>query len=467
MHKYIIMLLLLTGTLHSSTWTRTFSEVHSKGYDVVISRDSCYVVVGYILSGSKYDLWLLKVNKDGVLIWDKKFSGSYSRYGYSVDTTYDGGYIITGATATGTSTYSALLIKADSSGNELWTESFNLTTSDKGNCVKQTIDSGYIVEGCTYDGNMLLIKTDKDGNLIWQKRHKAYGMSLGGGVCETPDSNYLAVGASYDSTDTMQCSFVLKADKNGDTLWSRNLIGYKKRTVHGQHIYKTLDNNYIINMAVTYSYGGWPYGYYYSYSAYLIKIDLNGDTLWTKKIQDASNGYGLKHCSAYPTTDSGYIVTNGEYLLKTNKMGTNQWNKMFFNTDNLSVKETSDGGYVMTGGADMYAGSISALCLIKSDPGAVEEENQISNLKSQRLRASPNPFTNTTGIRGLGLGIGKEEKVNIRIYDISGKLVESFDKAQDKGAEIVIGKDLKPGVYFAKVKGYEPVKILKISNIKN
>lgn len=85
------------------------------------------------------------------------------------------------------------------------------------------------------------------------------------------------------------------------------------------------------------------------------------------------------------------------------------------------------------------------------------EEFAEFRVKSLELRVHPNPFVRFTEIRGQGA----EDR--IEIYDMMGRLVEQKQKAKSKKQKIkVIGKDLPQGVYFVKVKGYKPVKIVKL-----
>ncbi len=92
---------------------------------------------------------------------------------------------------------------------------------------------------------------------------------------------------------------------------------------------------------------------------YLVKTDLNGDTLWTRTYGET--GSDIAYC-VQQTTDSGYIVightdgtgpgTNGVYLIKTNITGDSLWTKTYLTGSNegsvgWSVKQTFDGGYIL------------------------------------------------------------------------------------------------------------------------
>jgi hypothetical protein len=117
------------------------------------------------------DIFLIKTDAKGNIIWAKTYGGTSSDYANSVQQTSDGGYIVAGGTwSFGAGYRDIFLIKTDANGNIQWAKTYGGTSSDYANSVQQTSDGGYIVAGWTYSfgaGNydIFLIKTDTNGNI--------------------------------------------------------------------------------------------------------------------------------------------------------------------------------------------------------------------------------------------------------------------------------------------------------------
>jgi len=155
-------------------WNKTIGGVNSdESYSVQQTTDEGYIISGWTESsgnGNK-DVYLVKTDDNGDSLWTKTFGGTGNDEGKSVQQTNDGGYIITGSTQSfGNGGYDVWLIKTDENGDTLWTKTFGGSNWDFGYSVQQTTDGGYIITGSTLSfgnggGDVYIIKTDGNGNV--------------------------------------------------------------------------------------------------------------------------------------------------------------------------------------------------------------------------------------------------------------------------------------------------------------
>ena len=106
------------------------------------------------------DVWLVKINNSGTIQWQKSFGGSLQDDGYNVQQTIDGGYIISGATFSNDGDVTGLhgaadawLLKVDPNGNLQWQKTLGGSAQDFANSMKVTPDGGVILVGYTASNN--------------------------------------------------------------------------------------------------------------------------------------------------------------------------------------------------------------------------------------------------------------------------------------------------------------------------
>jgi hypothetical protein len=174
--------LIKTNATGDTLWTKTYGGPFD---DNLISFQHT-IDGGYILAGSTSsfgngngDAWLIKTNAVGDTIWTKTYGGTESDGIYSICQTIDGGYIMTGATRSyGAGWYDLWLIRTNSIGDTIWTKTFGGTSGDYGYSVQQTSDGGYIVAGRAVfsspsgSPDLWLIKTDAFGNTLMDLKTK-------------------------------------------------------------------------------------------------------------------------------------------------------------------------------------------------------------------------------------------------------------------------------------------------------
>jgi hypothetical protein len=173
------------------------------------------------------DLWVVKINKTGILEWQKCYGGSGEDWGQSITATSNGGFAIAGATQTindgdvsGNHTHSGSndnedgwVIKIDSAGVLEWEKCLGSSARDELQSIIQTKDGGYATSGFTWSndypenvffhGNVdcYVVKLNSLGNIDWQK-------CLGGtlddyaySIIETKNDNALVITGYARSID--------------------------------------------------------------------------------------------------------------------------------------------------------------------------------------------------------------------------------------------------------------------------
>jgi hypothetical protein len=189
--------LIKTDSNGNRLWKKTFGGgFFNCGRSVQQTTDGGYIIAGDRGSG----IYLIKTDSDGNELWSKTFGGSSWESGYSVQQTTDGGYIIAGDTDSfGAGNHDVYLIKTDPDGNELWSKTFGGSSEDFGYSVQQTADGGYIIAGETGSfgagyGDVYLIKTDSNGNELWSRAFGGSSWDYGRSVQQTADGGYIIAG---------------------------------------------------------------------------------------------------------------------------------------------------------------------------------------------------------------------------------------------------------------------------------
>ncbi|VAX20249.1 hypothetical protein MNBD_IGNAVI01-761 [hydrothermal vent metagenome] len=447
------------------TFEKTFGNpgiFQAVGKSSLQSVDGGYIITGSITNyNSLSDIYIIKTDAKGDTLWTRAYGSENCDVGNSIIKTTDGGYIIA-ATA---STYqcgvnAAYLLKLNSEGDSLWSNSYvpNVPNSEAtASSVKQTNDGGYIFVGNTslYGKNIFIVKTDESGNTLWTKNYWGqYPQSIE----QTNDGSYILTGKNYTqgtSTDVL----LMKISSSGDSLWARTYDIYQDND-EGHSVIQTSSGNFLIAGTSWIGYG--------NSDICLIKTNSVGDTIWTKRI----GGDKLEMGKAIKETSDGNFIIVGStqsfgnsfedvYLIKIDTNGDTLWTKTFgFGESTIavgsSVNQTSDGGYIIGGELAMLGSNFAYLIKTNAD-GIVTSLLYSSKIPEtfSLYQNYPNPFNPSTTIKySLPAGRQAFQNVTLRVYDILGKEVATLvnETQQPGNYEIKFNAgDLPSGIYLYKI----------------
>lgn len=317
-----------------------------------------------------FDVYLIKTDADGNTLWEKTYGENNDDRGYSLQQTIDDGYIIAGVKKLGTGKYDIYLIKTDANGNTIWEKTYGETNDDWGISIRKTNDNGYIITGATYSTSsgsfdIYLLKIDENGDIIFKNLYENSGPDWGNNVEITQNGGFIIAGRMFTGNSADAC--LIKTDTNGNTVWVKTYGG--SGDDEGIAVLETLDGGYIM-VGQTNSIGA---GYY---DVYLIKTDVNGNTIWVKTYGGTAYDAGY-----YIANDiNGYIIIGytqsygagyyDVYLIKINKDGDILMEKTYGGSGDdkgIYVKPVMSGGYIITGFTNSYGAGNYDVYLIKTD----------------------------------------------------------------------------------------------------
>ena len=321
--------LVKTNASGDTLWTRTYGGTSfDEGWSVQQTSDGGYVIAGttYSFGAGDCDVYLIKTDASGDTLWTRTYGGTNEDKGRSVRQTSDGGYIIAGYTCSfGAADYDVYLIKTNASGDTLWTKTYGRTNDDEGWSVQQTSDGGYIITGTTASvgtggWDVYLLKTNASGDTLWTRTYGGMSYDYGSSVQQTSDGGYIVAGWTESFGAGGNDVYLVKTNASGDTIWTRTCGGI--HSDEGNSVLQTSDGSDII-VGETWSFGAG------GEDVYLIETDASGDTLWTRTCGGTSGDWAN---SVQQTSDGGYIIAGvtasfgagGEdvYLIKTDANGS-------------------------------------------------------------------------------------------------------------------------------------------------
>ena len=216
--------LVKTDASGNMQWNKTYGSGYSESVlqSLIQTGDGGYALAGYTGSSGvgMDDFWLVKTDASGNMLWNKTYGGTGDDMARSVIQTGDGGYALVGWTDSfGAGGDDFWLVKTDASGNMLWNKTYGGDTADEAYSVVQTGDGGYALAGSTWssghDGDFWLVKTNSNGNLLWSNTYGGTSDESAYSIVRTSDGGYALAGYTDSFGAGGDDFWLVKTDASG------------------------------------------------------------------------------------------------------------------------------------------------------------------------------------------------------------------------------------------------------------
>ena len=210
-----------------------------------------------------FDAWIIKITANGNLEWTKTFGGTNGDWINNTQQTTDGEYLIAGQTQSNNGDITnnhgnadLWVIKLQANGNLSWQKTYGGSSNDYANCIQKTNDGHYIIAGGTDSNNgdviithgssdAWVVKIDDLGNILQQTTVGTNGSESANSILQTHDNNFLIAGHSQNANSDIKNIFVAALNTNCTLLWQRQ-IPQENSDTFAKYILETPDCGYLV-----------------------------------------------------------------------------------------------------------------------------------------------------------------------------------------------------------------------------
>jgi hypothetical protein len=498
----------------SSVTTDATGNVYVTGYFYSATIDfGTFTLTNADPTANKRDMFIVKYDSAGVVLWAKSAGGVDEDGGYSITTDASGNVYVTGYfysttitfgsfTLTNAGDYDMFVVKYDAAGNVIWAKSAGKISDDYGRAVATDALNNVYVLGSyksptirfgpttltNTDTSMIsydtyIVKYDSAGTVLWAINEGGTGAEFARSI-DVDSSNNIFITGNYNSdtlifnADTLVNMglydiFLAKYNSAGIVQWAKSYGGNNNDLVNSVTT-DTAGNVFLAGgfQSPTIAFGSTILTNGGTYNIYLAKCDASGTSLWAK----GATGSGIDDAYGTTTDNSGNVFIIGYFTSPTLTFGTTTLTNAGGN-DIFTVKYGSTGtiawakntgdindehglsiatyasniyitGYFDSpsldfGATTLYNNGAEDMFLAKiNSPSMIGISEHVF---SNDISISPNPFNSQTIISFSEI----KSNVSIKISDMLGKEIKNINFS---GKEISIEKgEMKEGIYFINI----------------
>ena len=403
----ILIIVYANSQTYDILWQNSYGgTLFEEANAACLTTDNGYVIGGGTFSNDgdvtgnhgNRDYWVIKLDAQGDLQWQKCLGGSGNDRLYGINSTSDGGVIASGHTTSNNGNVSGnhgswwpdgWVVKLDSIGSIDWQKCLGGTDSDVIYSVEETFDGGYIAGGWTYsnDGDVTLnkgicdywiVKLDSMGNIQWQKTYGGSSYDQLFNAIQLADSSFIVTGSSNSNDGDVSFNrgnddvWVVKLDANGNMEWGNTYGG--SGGDYSYCIAQSANGGYTIS-AMSFSNDGDVSGGHGYFDVWVFEIDSSGSLIW-QKCYGGSDYEASRWLNK--TADGGNIIVgtslsnDGDvtanhggsdcWVIKTDNNGNLEWQQCYGGSDGeigRSIFENAAGNHIIASWSSSNDGDVS------------------------------------------------------------------------------------------------------------
>ncbi len=414
-----------------SLWSDLSENNGSKGFrDICSAEDGGFIAVGYTWqsSGNNSDILIAKFDALGNKVWHKTYGGPGWEYAWSVIPTMDNGFAITGYTSsTVDQNKNIYLIKLNQDGDLQWDKQIGGSGLEIGRDLVENNEGRITVVGYTEsmgagENDIMLARLSNTGDVDWIKLFGGAGPEIPRTLIINNAQEYMIAGET-GSTDTGNRDFwIANVDEDGQLIWEKTY--HKDNYDSGHQIIQNEENGYyVIGHSDVHGQDFLELS--------VLKIDQSGIQLWFRLYEANSNFYDYGKSIAL--SPNGTLAYCG--VAKQNNSRKNNLYIVMFDPDGRELMDTyfnlegsrwctsiiadTDNNFVICG-QSKTSGKINAWIMKIQNP--LVAGIGLNNLdQSPEINCFPNPFCNQLNIKAM---ISHNEYGTCSIMDLNGKIID-------------------------------------------
>lgn len=362
--------LTLENMLPQVHWEQTYGGLKQETIHKMIPAQNGYIFVGETESkgAGNSDAWLFKTDKEGTVLWERTIGGLKKDVLKDIVSTGDGGYILVGSTdSKGKGESDLWLVKLNEDGVVEWNKTYGSKKTEKGHAIIRKKNGEFVIAGTKHLGSLemtdqatnfemdhyiWLLNIDSIGGIQWDERVHTDKMVIVTDFHETLDNGYIISAISKFKGVEKEDPFIVKVDDEGLVVW-KNWLGVEEVPDMVNAVLPLNDGTFMLagtamDLVNPIDGHGW-----------LMRMDGLGHVMWEKRF----GGRGGDEFYDIALSKDGNILLTGSngsstpekgsmWIMKTSKRGEHLWEmttgKGVYEKA-YQIEETEDGDILLAG----------------------------------------------------------------------------------------------------------------------